>query len=72
MRPLTIWPFPGKHLAKYHNKIKGVLVAEMNLGQMVYEVLRVSAGKFHVKGLFRIDGTPILPSLIISEAKNVL
>ncbi len=72
MKPLTIWPFPDKHIAGYHGKIKGMLVAEMNLGQMVNEVARASAGKFAVKGLFRIDSEPITPSQIVREAENVL
>ncbi|MDR0453473.1 MAG: 2-oxoacid:acceptor oxidoreductase subunit alpha [Deferribacteraceae bacterium] len=72
MKPLTIWPFPDKHVAKYSGKIKGILVAEMNMGQLTGEVIRASAGKFNVKGLLRTDSEPITPSQIISEAENVL
>jgi 2-oxoglutarate ferredoxin oxidoreductase subunit alpha len=40
-RPITIWPFPEKEIAKLGSRIKAFVVPEINLGQMVREVERV-------------------------------
>jgi 2-oxoglutarate ferredoxin oxidoreductase subunit alpha len=37
-RPITIWPFPYDALKKASEKAKKVLVAEMNTGQMLFDV----------------------------------
>lgn len=65
MKPLTIWPFPDKHIASYKGKIKKMIVPELNLGQMINEVRRAAEGSFEVSGLNRIDGEPITPEQIL-------
>lgn len=70
-KPLTIWPFPDKHLAKYKGKAKKIIVAELNLGQLVLEVQRVGEGNFEIAHISRIDGEPITPSQIYGGEKNV-
>lgn len=35
MRPITLWPFPGKELAQAARNCKGMLVVELNAGQMI-------------------------------------
>ncbi len=42
-RPITLFPFPGPQIAKLAKKVKGMLVVEMNAGQMIEDV-RLSAG----------------------------
>ena len=37
-RPITLWPFPSKRLAKLAQKAKAVLVVEQSLGQLVQDV----------------------------------
>ena len=37
-RPITLWPFPTKEIAALAKGKKGVLVAEINAGQMVQDV----------------------------------
>ena len=44
VRLITIWPFADKVIASLAQKVKGILVAEMNYGQVVGEVLRAAAG----------------------------
>jgi len=41
----TIWPFPEKRVRQLAESVRSFVVAEMNLGQMVYEVERCSAGR---------------------------
>lgn len=44
VRLITIWPFADKAIAALAQKVKGILVAEMNYGQVVGEVRRAAAG----------------------------
>lgn len=44
VRLITIWPFADKVIAALAKKVKGILVAEMNYGQVVGEVRRAAAG----------------------------
>ena len=43
-RLITAWPFPEKELRALAARIKGFVVPELNLGQMVREVERVAGG----------------------------
>lgn len=38
IRPITLWPFPKKIIAELSNKVKGMLVVELNAGQMIEDV----------------------------------
>ncbi|MDO3376819.1 2-oxoacid:acceptor oxidoreductase subunit alpha [Geoalkalibacter halelectricus] len=71
-RPLTLWPFPEKRTAALAKQAKAIVVAEMNLGQMIYEVERVAKGACNVVGEFRVDGEPINPGQIMDKVKEVL
>ena len=44
VRLITIWPFADKVIAALAKKVKGILVAEMNYGQVVGEVRRAANG----------------------------
>ncbi|MGK2944042.1 MAG: 2-oxoacid:acceptor oxidoreductase subunit alpha [Desulfuromonadales bacterium] len=71
-RPITLWPFPEKRTAELAAKAKAIVVAEMNLGQMIYEVERVAKGACVVVGEFRVDGDPLNPGQIMTKVKEVL
>jgi len=45
IRLQVVWPFPEKRINELAGKVKGFVVPEINLGQMVLEVERCSAGK---------------------------
>jgi 2-oxoglutarate ferredoxin oxidoreductase subunit alpha len=47
-RLIVAWPFPEKRIREIAKKAKGIVVAEINMGQMVYEVERVVGGKCKV------------------------
>ncbi|MCM1310393.1 MAG: 3-methyl-2-oxobutanoate dehydrogenase subunit VorB [Bacteroides sp.] len=38
LRPITLWPFPYEAIARLATRVKGILVAEMNAGQMIEDV----------------------------------
>jgi len=43
-RPITIWPFPSIALQQVAASAKHIIVTEVNLGQMVYEIERIILG----------------------------
>ncbi|MFA5039519.1 MAG: 3-methyl-2-oxobutanoate dehydrogenase subunit VorB [Candidatus Omnitrophota bacterium] len=47
-RPVTLWPFPSRHLAQRAARVKKFLVAEMSYGQMVEDVRLSVAGAAQV------------------------
>jgi len=62
-RPVTLWPFPQEQVANVAQRVKGVLVPELNMGQIVGEVERV-AGSTPVMSLNKANGQPISPDEI--------
>jgi 2-oxoglutarate ferredoxin oxidoreductase subunit alpha len=44
-RPIVVWPFPEKRFRALAEKVKAFVVAEMNYGQIVYEVERCAGDK---------------------------
>lgn len=70
-RPITVWPFPIKALKNYAPQLKQVIVAEMNLGQLILEVERVLCGNAPVHGVLRGDGELITPAQILSRIQEV-
>lgn len=66
LRPLTIWPFPDDVVEEMAKQVKTIIVPEMNLGQIFYEVQRASKGQCEVKGIFRVDTDPIHPRQIMN------
>ncbi|EGO65440.1 2-oxoacid:acceptor oxidoreductase subunit alpha [Acetonema longum] len=64
-RMITMWPFPDKQIAKLATKVKNIVVAEMNYGQVVGEVKRVVEGKAPVKLVAKYDSDPISPKELL-------
>ena len=72
LRPITLWPFPeeaGRRLAEKANK--GIIVPEANLGQLIYEVERVVAGRCPVAGVNKVGGVPIYPGEIFEKIEEL-
>jgi 2-oxoglutarate ferredoxin oxidoreductase subunit alpha len=71
-RPVTIWPFPEKRLRELADKVKTIVVAEMNLGQMVLEVERICNNISEVVRVNKVNGEIIYPEEIITKIEEVL
>ena len=71
-RPITLWPFPEKRTAALAQQAKAIIVPEMNLGQMIFEVERVAKGNCTIAGVNRVDGEPINPGQIMAKVKEVI
>lgn len=71
-RPITLWPFPEKRVAQIGEQVKAIVVPEMNLGQMIFEVERIVKSSCKLAGVNRVDGDPLTPTQIIDQVKEVL
>jgi 2-oxoglutarate ferredoxin oxidoreductase subunit alpha len=69
-RPITIWPSPATKIKEYTDKIKNVIVVELNIGQFHSEVQRAAA-RLDIEGLFKVNGRPLSPHEIVSKVKEV-
>jgi 2-oxoglutarate ferredoxin oxidoreductase subunit alpha len=70
-RPLTIWPFPDDEVSAVSSRVKGIIVPELSLGQIIFEVERCAKGRCKVEGIYRVDGDPITPAQILAKIKEV-
>ncbi|WP_297964648.1 2-oxoacid:acceptor oxidoreductase subunit alpha [uncultured Anaerovibrio sp.] len=64
VRLITIWPFADKAIKRIAEKVKGILVTELNYGQLIGEVERVAAGKCPVELCAKYDMTIFEPAEI--------
>jgi len=70
LRPITLWPFPTKVLAKYAEKVKSMLTVELNAGQMVEDVRLSVNGKVPVFHYGRMGGVVPNPEEIVDALKK--
>ncbi len=71
LRAMTLWPFPEQLVAELAGRVRAIIVAEMNLGQMVHPVREAAAGRAPVYSLARADGKLIDPDQILAFIQSV-
>ena len=71
-RPITLWPFPKKPLCSVVNGKKGVLVAEINAGQMVEDVRLALNGTVKIEHYGRLGGIVPEPEEMVNAIKEKL
>ena len=71
-RPITVWPFPSKQIAELAHGKKGVLVCEINAGQMVEDVRLAINGDVPVEHFGRLGGIVPEPEEIVNAIKTKL
>ena len=67
----TPWPFPDEQLKEITKNASDVLVVEMNLGQMYYEVDRVLKKDTNVHLMGVIGGLLPTPDEILDEINKI-
>ncbi len=72
LRYITIWPFEEEAVEKLAEKVKFIVVPELNLGQLILEVERCARGKASVYGVNRVNIEIIHPHEIIEKVKELL
>ena len=71
-RPITLWPFPEKQIAEAAHGKRGVLVAEINAGQMIQDVRLSVNGEEPVEHFGRLGGIVPEPEEIVKAIKEKL
>jgi len=66
-RPRTLWPFPEEELRDLAGRVDALVVAEMNMGQIVREVERCARNGAAVVPCLRADGQPMTPEEILAH-----
>lgn len=69
-RPITLWPFPEKEIARLAEGKRGILVAEINAGQMVQDVRLAVNGHAPVEHFGRLGGIVFEPEEIVNALKE--
>jgi 2-oxoglutarate ferredoxin oxidoreductase subunit alpha len=71
LRLITAWPFPEHIIKAIAPKVKGFVVPEINLGQMVREVERCAGGKCRTVAVDHAGGTVHDPAVILKAIQEV-
>lgn len=67
LRPITLWPFPSEAISRLAGKVKGILTAEMNAGQMVEDVRLAVKGRVPVHHFGRNGGIVPNPGEVVDS-----
>jgi 2-oxoglutarate ferredoxin oxidoreductase subunit alpha len=68
LRLISLWPFPDAEIAALSERMKAIVVAELNLGQVRLEVERVA--RVPVFGAHHAGGTLMPPEIILESIKE--
>ena len=69
-RPITLWPFPEKEVEQIARGKKGILVVEINAGQMIEDVKLSVNGEEPVAHFGRLGGIVPEPEEIVEALKS--
>ncbi|MFI3239316.1 MAG: 3-methyl-2-oxobutanoate dehydrogenase subunit VorB [Bacteroidales bacterium] len=72
IRPITLWPFPTEIIAEVGKRVKGILVVELNAGQMIEDVRLAVNGAVEVKHFGRLGGIVPNPEEVLEAMKSEL
>lgn len=70
LRLITVWPFPEEKIKALAKKVRGFVVPEINMGQMVREVERCAAGHAVVYGVHRAGGDILEPRKVLHAIRE--
>ncbi len=70
IRPITLWPFPTKVLSEISRRVKGMMVVELNAGQMVEDVRLAVEGRIPVYHYGRMGGCIPNPQEVLENMQS--
>ncbi len=70
LRPITLWPFPTKEIARLAGQVKGMLTVELNAGQMIEDVRLAVNGSVPVYHFGRMGGMIPNPNEVLDALKQ--
>jgi len=71
LRPITLWPYPSDVLRALAARLRGVLVVEMNAGQMVEDVRLAVEGRAPVHFTGRMGGVIPSPDEVVTALNRM-
>jgi 2-oxoglutarate/2-oxoacid ferredoxin oxidoreductase subunit alpha len=71
-RPITIWPFPEERIRLLSRKVKALIVVEINLGQIFYEVERCCGRYARVHLISGAGGRIHTPSELVRHIESIM
>jgi 2-oxoglutarate ferredoxin oxidoreductase subunit alpha len=71
LRPITLAPFPNKIFEELTEQVEGMLVVEMNAGQMLEDVRLVVSGRVPVEFFGRMGGVVPFPDEVLTEIERL-
>ncbi len=72
LRLKTIWPFPEQLIAELANRVTGIVVPEINMGQIAREVERCVAGRCAVQLVPHAGGDVHQPGQILAAIERLV
>jgi 2-oxoglutarate ferredoxin oxidoreductase subunit alpha len=72
LRPITLWPYPSNVLQSIASRLQGVLVVEMNAGQMVEDVRLAVEGRTPVHFYGRMGGVIPAPDEVVRALRAIV
>lgn len=70
-RPITLWPFPSEQVAKAAQGVKGILVVELDAGQMIEDVMLATECNYPTKHYGRLGGIVPAPDEVLDAFKSL-
>lgn len=67
LRPITLWPFPTKRIKELGRQVKGIMVVELNAGQMIEDVRLAVSDCVPVHHFGRMGGIVPNPTEVIES-----
>lgn len=67
LRPITLWPFPEKVISDLSHRVKGMLVVELNAGQMIEDVRLAAESRVPIFHYGRMGGNVPNPQEVLDQ-----
>jgi 2-oxoglutarate ferredoxin oxidoreductase subunit alpha len=71
LRPISLYPFPYERVGQLGDKVKAILVVEMNSGQMLGDVRIGNEGRVPISFYGRPGGVVPLPDEVLEEVRKI-
>jgi 2-oxoglutarate/2-oxoacid ferredoxin oxidoreductase subunit alpha len=72
LRPITLWPYPTAKIRELASKVMGMLVVEMNSGQMIEDVRLAVEGRIPVRFHGRMGGIIPSPDEVVQALEKMI
>jgi 2-oxoglutarate ferredoxin oxidoreductase subunit alpha len=72
LRPITLSPFPAEQITELSKRVDGMLVVEMNAGQMLEDVRLAAQGRTQIEFYGRFGGVVPFPDEVLTEIHRLV